>query len=270
MNFEKLTFRQQNLLVLASGVVIGAGIVMMGRKIKSVKIPKMKLHIYDHCPFCIRVELVLGWKGIPYERVVYGYGDTIGDKDKGTYYGGVTLTGKKQLPVLEVKGKPFMPESGDIISYLESLQGPGKVLLPPLSGRKDLKDFFESKGKFKQTAQILTRPAKIKMVHLKDWARSEDIEYAKAKYTQQGFDYNAAEAAKEENIATMNGLLEQLNDMVYSTEALGEGPCSLTWDDVVYLPQLRTVSMVQGLAWPNKLRSYVENTLNKGNVASYF
>ena len=33
------------------------------------------LSVYDHCPYCIRVELVLGWLGLNYERVVYGYGD---------------------------------------------------------------------------------------------------------------------------------------------------------------------------------------------------
>lgn len=40
-----------------------------------------RLHLvlfrYDHCPFCIRVELLLGWKGISYDRVVYGYVCTV-------------------------------------------------------------------------------------------------------------------------------------------------------------------------------------------------
>lgn len=34
-----------------------------------------RLHVYDHCPYCMRVELVLGLHGIQYERVVYNYGE---------------------------------------------------------------------------------------------------------------------------------------------------------------------------------------------------
>ena len=36
--------------------------------------PELTLHCYDHCPFCVRVYLALGWKRIPYETKVYGYG----------------------------------------------------------------------------------------------------------------------------------------------------------------------------------------------------
>ena len=38
------------------------------------KYPKLTLHLYEHCPFCVRVQLTLGWKGIPYETKAYGYG----------------------------------------------------------------------------------------------------------------------------------------------------------------------------------------------------
>lgn len=266
---------QKTLVTLAAGMVLGAGmsITMMAKKSKvpsTIKnLPKMTLHVYDHCPFCVKVELVLGWKGLAYERKVYGYGDSLGDPKKGLYDSGAQLTGKKQLPVLEVDGK-LIPESNDIISYIEGMQGPGKILLPPLSGRKDLKDFFSSKGKFKEALNILTRPEKIKMTHLKDWARSEDIKYAKDKYENAGFDYAAAEAAKEENITNMNSYLEELDTMVYSDEALTDNPCGLSWDDVVYLPQIRTLTCVKGLTWPKKLRAYTVNALYRGNVSSYF
>lgn len=267
---------QKTLVTLAAGMVLGAAMSIMAKKSKVPSLrnlprnlPKMTLHVYDHCPFCVKVELVLGWKELTYERKVYGYGDSLGDPEKGLYDSGVRLTGKKQLPVLEVEGK-FIPESNNIISYLEGMQGPGKVLLPPLSGRKDLNDFFSSKGKFKKALGILTRPEKIKMTHLTDWSRSEDIKYAKAKYEAAGFDYAAAEAAKEENITIMNSLLEELDGMVYSNEALTGGPCGLSWDDVVYLPQIRTLTMVEGLTWPKKLRAYTVNTLYRGNASSYF
>ena len=63
---------------LAVGTVIGGLLARRAGASSVPKLPQLTLHLYDHCPFCIRVELVLGWKGIPYERRVYGYGDTLG------------------------------------------------------------------------------------------------------------------------------------------------------------------------------------------------
>ena len=262
---------------LAAGAAIGA-LIMSRRAPKSGaaagNLPKLVLHLYDHCPFCIRVELVLGWKNIPYERVVYGYGDTLGSK-KGKYFGGTTLTGDKQLPVLAVHrpgaaAPELIPESGDIIAYLEDATGPGNVLLPPLSGRRDLKAFFDSKGAFKEVQRRLTRPRMLKLTHLADWAKAEDRAYAREKYEGQGFDYAAAEAASAADTARMNELLVELDALVRGSGSLNDGRCGLTWDDLVYLPELRTLSCAKGVAWPAKLDAYVRASFARAGVDTYF
>jgi len=69
----------------------------------------LTLHLYDHCPFCIRIELILCRLNIPYDRVVYGYGQGAGADRKGYDESGgpVALTGKKMLPVLEMGGRKY-------------------------------------------------------------------------------------------------------------------------------------------------------------------
>ena len=95
-------------LVTASGALTS---LLLRRRFSSTQ-KKLVLHLYDHCPFCIRVELVLGWKNIPYERKLYGYGDIEGP---------TKIIGKKMLPVLEYHdetgAKKYMGESLDIISF---------------------------------------------------------------------------------------------------------------------------------------------------------
>eukprot|EP00658_Telonema_sp_P-2_P076180 TRINITY_DN6628_c0_g1_i1.p2 TRINITY_DN6628_c0_g1~~TRINITY_DN6628_c0_g1_i1.p2 ORF type:complete len:254 (+),score=59.98 TRINITY_DN6628_c0_g1_i1:214-975(+) len=227
---------------------------------------QLTLHLYDHCPFCIRVELVLGWNGVKYARAVYGYGDTLGSTTKGLYYGGRTLTGSKQLPVLEsADGAPLLPESGDIIARVERDHG----ALRPASGRPELAEFFNKNGVFRQLQRTLTRGEVIKMTHLMDWARSEDVEYAKAKYEGEGFDYEAAEAAKASSCAEMATLLKELEGLMLSDSSFYEDG-QLGWDDVMYLPELRTLSAATGLEWPPKLRAYLETALAKANVQTYF
>ena len=185
------------------------------------------------------------------------------------------MTGDKQLPVLAVH-RPgvttpeLIPESGDIIAFLEDATGPGNVLLPPLSGRRDLKAFFDSKGAFKEVQRRLTRPRILKMTHLADWAKEDDRAYAREKYESQGFDYVAAEAADAADTARMNELLVELDTLVRGVRSLNDGRCGLTWDDLVYLPELRTLSCAKGVVWPAKLNAYVRTSFARAGVDTYF
>lgn len=69
----------------------------------------IKLYHYLHCPYCVRIRLVLGLLDIPYESCVLPYSD---EKTP------ISMTGKKELPILE-RGDQFMAESMDIIRALD-------------------------------------------------------------------------------------------------------------------------------------------------------
>ena len=234
-------------------------------------------HASDHCPYCVRVELALGWKNIPYKREVYGYGDTMGDEKKGLYFGGKSTIKRKVLPVLEIPGRepsPYMNESGTIVAFLEGLAGPtvNPQLLPSGESkckRADLSDFLKSDGRFKVCQRILTRPLVIKMTHLKDWAKAEDVKYAVDKYEGQGWSYSDAESKKAEALVEMEKLLIDLDSMLVSDEYASRKD-SYTWDDVVLVPELRTLSCAPGLKWPKRVKTYLTTALKRGGVSSYF
>ena len=108
-------------LLAVGAVAVGIGLAS-ARKLRR-KVPKYVLHVYDHCPFCNRVEYLMQHHGIQYDRVLYGYGAGADpEKTDGIGYGAgpLHLTGKKMLPVLEGPGVPCapgatgMPESMEI------------------------------------------------------------------------------------------------------------------------------------------------------------
>lgn len=68
----------------------------------------------------------------------------------------------------------------------------------------------------------------------------------------------------------MEQRLVKLNELLLSDSALNDGGVGLTWDDLVYLPDLRTLSCVEGLAWPPRLKAYVEAAFSRANVQTYF
>lgn len=70
----------------------------------------MKLYHYVHCPFCVRIRMVLGLKNFKYESIVLPYDD---EKTP------VDLMGVKMLPIMEFDDTK-MNESLDIIQRLDS------------------------------------------------------------------------------------------------------------------------------------------------------
>jgi hypothetical protein len=61
----------------------------------------LTLHAYEHCQFCTRTRLVLGWAGVEHACEFYGYGDGADPsacEGKGYNAGGgpVPLAGKKR------------------------------------------------------------------------------------------------------------------------------------------------------------------------------
>lgn len=241
--------------------------------------PLLTLHVYDHCPFCLRAELALGWLGAPYRREVYGYGqgadpEQCGGTGYGPEEGPRKLTGKKILPVLEGEGVPApagmrgLLESLEICSYAAvSKRGGGS--LAPATGRGDLGRWLE---KHKPVYDQLVRPRLIQMP-VKDWRDPQDIAYSRWKYiTTQGFDYAAAEAATPRLLEEMAGLLEELTPLLRGTTADGV-PCLNAWglsmDDILVLPNLRNLTCVAGLRWPAAVDAYVERACSKAGVALY-
>ena len=106
------------------------------------------LHVYDHCPFCNRVEWLMQHFGLRYKRVTYGYGaGAKPERCEGHGYGvgPLALTGKKMLPVLEGPGVPCadaasgMPESMEICAFLI---GQHRLVTPCESGRSALKRYM--------------------------------------------------------------------------------------------------------------------------------
>jgi len=214
-------------------------------------------------PFCVRVQLVLGWKNIPYEIKAHGYGDALGDDDaianKGAYQSSTYLTGKKGLPVLELADGAMIPESGDIIAFLEDATGPGNILLPPPSGRADLRTFFAYGGDFANLLKALAYPRLLRMTHMKSMSGQGDREYFRRRFdNQNGFSLAAAEAADSENKEKMERLLVELDGLLRTEDSFNDGACGLTMDDVMYLPNLKTLSCVDGLRWPTRLRRYAD------------
>ena len=71
----------------------------------------MQLYIYDHCPFCVRARMIFGLKNLPVQLHV------LANDDDATPIG---LVGQKMVPILVKDDGSAMPESLDIVRYVDS------------------------------------------------------------------------------------------------------------------------------------------------------
>lgn len=75
----------------------------------------MKLYIYDHCPFCVRARMIFGLKKVAVEEVI------LLDNDIETP---TRMIGRKMVPILEKEDGSYLPESLDIVRYVDQLSEP--------------------------------------------------------------------------------------------------------------------------------------------------
>lgn len=235
---------------VAVGTAVAASLVLRGRR----KV-RYTLHVYDHCPFCNRVEFLMQHFGIPYDRVVYGYGaGAKPDKCDGNGYGEgpLPLTGKKLLPVLQGPGVPCeagtsgMPESMEICAFLIKQHG---LVVPCESGRDDIKKFIKDVTPLKP---LLTEDRIVRMP-IADWADPRDVAYRRWK-KELPRELPPVQAQPQE-LATLNAKLAEVPAL------LRGGDCLNTWgwsiDDVVLLPHLRNFTCVRGAVFPPQVEAYL-------------
>lgn len=196
----------------------------------------MQLYVYDHCPFCVKARAIFGLKGIPFELVI------LLNDDEATP---TRMIGKKMAPILEHEGR-FIPESMDIVAYVDGLPG-GKVLTGPRDPR--VAEWIS------QTSDALFRLA------LPRWASSSLEEFstpdARAYFTRNKEamigSFKERLAQSDEYIAVLNGSLGALQDLIRSPEAVGG---ELSEDDIHLFATLRAMSIARGVIYPPAVETY--------------
>ena len=206
-----------------------------------------KLYVYEHCPFCVRARMILGLAGVEHDLAF------LQNDDARTP---TRLIGKKVLPILEdAAAGVAIGESLDIVARLDAAG-----LLAPATGREDLQRWME---RVADVRSKLTRP-RIAISPLAEFAtaRARGTWVANHQFTDgTRFDDALDDAAL---VPAMNRFLEELDALVESEEHISPG--GVSYDDILYFPHLRTLSLVRGLEFPPRTRAYMERMSEKADV----
>lgn len=207
----------------------------------------MKLYIYDHCPFCVKARMIFGLKNIPVELNVLMNDDV----DTPT-----RMIGQKMAPILQKDDSRYMPESMDIVHYVDKLDGK-----PLLTGARNpaIATWLRKVNEYANRL-LLPRMAK---APFDEFSTPE----ARAYFTEKK---QAAIGPFAEHMAHSPGLIKNISDDLRALDRHIKAPNAvngeLSEDDIDLFPLLRNLTLVQGITWPTRVADYRDNMAKQTQV----
>ncbi|OQS03333.1 glutaredoxin [Thraustotheca clavata] len=222
----------------------GLGYAVAAKRLASTtatKVAKPRLYIYDHCPFCVRTRMIFGLKGIPVDLVF------LANHDEDTPIG---LVGKKVVPILETPEGVVMPESMDIVKYVDANYGEKVILAESDPSRTDLKAWIKDSA---DCMRNLYHP-RFHATLFAEFAFQASRDYYKTKKEKTIGPFEDAIAKSPEYLAELNTYLVQLESMLKKPHSVNE---TLSYDDIDLFGRLRGLTIIKGIEWPPKLQEYI-------------
>ncbi|MDC2824681.1 glutaredoxin 2 [Rodentibacter pneumotropicus] len=211
----------------------------------------MKLYAYDHCPFCVRARMIFGLKNLPFELVI------LANDDETTPIG---LVGKKVVPILIKEDGTAMPESLDIVRYVDENFGE-RILSEQI--RPEIEEWVKKLGHYYNHLLI---PRFVKM-DLAEFKTQSAVDYFTKKKTESigDFQQNLDETANY--LVRLHQDLENLVPLIQSVATLNDG---LSLEDIIVFPMLRNLTCVRDIQFPPEVRAYLEKMSEQSGVDLYF
>ena len=194
----------------------------------------MKLYVYEHCPFCIRARMIFGLKHVPFELGIIMEGDAETP---------ISMVGRKVVPILQKEDGSYMPESMDIVRYVDQLNG-----APVLNGQPD-PDIEEWCRNITRTVYNLAIPRFTQA----DF-RELETPLAREAYTLREIKaFGDLDALVENSQAYIDEILIELAKIEPWLAAVK--PVTLT--DFILFPLLNSLTIVKDFPYPDALKGYL-------------
>lgn len=202
----------------------------------------MRLYLYDHCPYCIRVLLGARLKALPVELIYLPYDDAATP---------LRLIGRKMLPIWQ-DDEGYMGESLDILHKIDRMQG-ARLFDGPESAA--ITGWITA---WKPVIWDLVLP------------RVADPRFPEFRSAQARAAFTAAKEQRHGSFPALRAgtdrLLAELAEGLAALEPLLPDPARAGLDDILLFPVLRTLAVVEGLSLPPRVSAYCAEILHRSGI----
>ncbi|HDR0737541.1 GrxB family glutaredoxin [Pasteurella multocida] len=210
----------------------------------------MELYVYDHCPYCVRAMMIFGLKNIPFKKHVL-----LNDDEETP----IRLVGKKVVPILVKEDGTAMPESLDIVKYIDAHYG--EAILQT-AVRPEIEALL---AEITSYSNYLLMPRFVKL-DLAEFATQSAIDYFTKKKTDYVGDFTQHFNNTPTYLARLTQDLEKLSVLVMGETSLNQ---HLSFEDILVFPLLRNLTCVKGLRFPVRLEKYIKRLSELSKVELY-
>ena len=207
----------------------------------------MKLYIYNHCPYCVKAWMIFGLKKEPVKI------KTLLNDDEKTP---LSMIGQKMVPILEVSPGEFMPESLDIVEYVDNLKD-------PLVSWKESDKLLDFLDEWQHLCYELAMPRWVQIKELEEFKTPGARKYFQKKkeaYVGSFFEL----LKKKDKISQMQEALKELDSLLKEGQKTFFN--SLSVNDFHLFAFLRSLSVVKGLKFPKKVKKYMDGLSKASKV----
>lgn len=210
----------------------------------------MELYVYNHCPYCVRAMMIFGLKNIPFKKHVL-----LNDDEETP----IRLVGKKMVPILVKEDGTAMPESLDIVKYIDAHYG--EAILQT-AVRPEIEALL---AEITSYSNYLLMPRFVKL-DLAEFATQSAIDYFTKKKTDYVGDFTQHFNNTPTYLARLTQNLEKLSALVMGETSLNQ---HLSFEDILVFPLLRNLTCVKGLRFPARLEKYIKRLSELSKVELY-
>ncbi|HDR1037683.1 GrxB family glutaredoxin [Pasteurella multocida] len=210
----------------------------------------MELYVYDHCPYCVRAMMIFGLKNIPFKKHVL-----LNDDEETP----IRLVGKKVVPILVKEDGTAMPESLDIVKYIDTHYG------EPILQTAVRPEIEALLAEITSYSNYLLMPRFVKL-DLAEFATQSAIDYFTKKKTDYVGDFTQHFTNTPTYLARLTQDLEKLSALMVGETSLNQ---HLSFEDILVFPLLRNLTCVKGLRFPARLEKYIKRLSELSQVDLY-
>lgn len=202
----------------------------------------MRLYMFEHCSLCFRVRMMAALKKLHLQEII------VLDDDSQTM---IDLVGRRVIPILVKDDGDAMLESMDMVDHIDAQ---GK---PMLTG-PEREDIAACAKDILDVSPYLTMP-RYPLLNLPEFATIAAHDHYIVRKLKVYEDFVALRARTREFIDELMPHLESLNKLIEKPTAVNG---TLSKDDIRILPLLRSAFVVEGLRYPERVRSYFETMMD--------
>lgn len=212
----------------------------------------MKLFVFEHCPYCIKAMMAANFKKLGVEFVYLQNHDVDARIEK---------VGANMVPILQKPDGSYMPESLDIVKFLDEFDG--SPCIEPATKQEQITAWNDST---KLVNSSLIYPRWMHIV-LPEFACDEaKAWFTKNKSASISMSFGDAMAKTDDLLPKMNEALKAIDWLTLPSKNNNK----LSYDDINFYPTLRNLTIVKGIQFPTKVKQYIDEVTALTDIPLYY